>query len=106
MAEENEGVAAEQDLDAIVDELVEGLSSSSRRRRQEVSHELATYAKSDPDKVAGHIAELVDALYRPEAQTRGRSSTRSPRSSPRTPRTSILRSMAPRRRSSTMIRSR
>lgn len=70
MAEENEGVAAEQDLDATVGKLVEGLSSSSRRRRQEVSHELAAYAKSDPDKVAGHIPELIDALYRPEAQTR------------------------------------
>ena len=66
MAEEDENVAAEQD----VEELVEGLSSPSRRRRQEVSHELATYAKSDPEKVAKHIAELVDALYRPEAQTR------------------------------------
>ncbi len=70
MADENKNVTTDQDVDGIVDELVEGLSSPSRRRRQEAAHELATYAKSDPEKVSKHIPALVDALYRPEAQTR------------------------------------
>ena len=43
--------------------LVEELSGASRRRRQEVAHQLALSAKA-------HVDALVDALYRPEAQTR------------------------------------
>ncbi|MDD7583327.1 MAG: hypothetical protein PUJ78_00595 [Coriobacteriaceae bacterium] len=50
--------------------LVEGLSASSRRRRQGVSQDIAAVAAKDPSLLAGHIDALVDALGRPEAQTR------------------------------------
>ena len=50
--------------------LVEELSGSSRRRRQEVAHKIALAAKSSPEAVAPHAAALIDALFRPEAQTR------------------------------------
>lgn len=50
--------------------LVEELSGSSRRRRQEVAHKIAVAAKSSPDAVAPHAEALIDALFRPEAQTR------------------------------------
>ena len=46
--------------------LIEELSGSSRRRRQEVAHKIALAAKSNPQTVEA----LVDALFRPEAQTR------------------------------------
>ena len=60
---------------AVVDEaqvtgLVEELSGASRRRRQEVAHQLALVAKAYPEVMAKHVEALVDALYRPEAQTR------------------------------------
>ena len=50
--------------------LVDGLSASSRRHRQEVSQDIAAVAAKDPSLLAGHIDALVDALDRPEAQTR------------------------------------
>lgn len=50
--------------------LVEELSGSSRRRRQEVAHKIAVTAKANPDAVAPYAEELIDALFRPEAQTR------------------------------------
>ena len=50
--------------------LVEELSGASRRRRQEVAHQLAAAAKARPEIMLGHVDALVDALYRPEAQTR------------------------------------
>ena len=50
--------------------LVEELSGSSRRRRQEVAHKIAVAARSNPDAVAPHAEALIDALFRPEAQTR------------------------------------
>lgn len=60
---------------AVVDEaqvtgLVEELSGASRRRRQEVAHQLALVAKAYPEVMAKHVEALIDALYRPEAQTR------------------------------------
>lgn len=61
MAEIDEGRLAE---------LLEELSGSSRRRRQEVAHELATLAREDPGALVAHVDELIDALERPEAQTR------------------------------------
>ena len=50
--------------------LVEELSGSSRRRRQEVAHKIATVAKADATMVTPFVGELVEALERPEAQTR------------------------------------
>lgn len=50
--------------------LVKELSGSSRRRRQEVAHEVALTAKAKPKAVLPHVDALVDALFRPEAQTR------------------------------------
>lgn len=50
--------------------LVEDLSAASRRRRQEVAHDLAVMAREDPKRLVVHIGALVDALERPEAQTR------------------------------------
>lgn len=51
-------------------ELIEDLSCANRRRRQDASHVIAQMAKSDPMALTGEIDALVDALYRPEAQTR------------------------------------
>ena len=53
-----------------VAELVEGLSVSSRRRRQEVGLQVAALAHRLPELLEPHIEALIDALYRPEAQTR------------------------------------
>ena len=50
--------------------LVEELSGSSRRRRQEVAHTIALAARSNPAVVKPHVEALIDALFRPEAQTR------------------------------------
>ena len=50
--------------------LIEELSGASRRRRQEVAHQLALVAKAHPEIMLPHVDALVDALYRPEAQTR------------------------------------
>lgn len=50
--------------------LVEELSGASRRRRQEVAHTLALVARSQPETLLPHVDALVDALFRPEAQTR------------------------------------
>lgn len=56
--------------DAQIAGLVEELSGASRRRRQEVAHLLALAAKAHPDMMLPYVDSLVDALYRPEAQTR------------------------------------
>ena len=56
--------------DTQVSGLIEELSGASRRRRQEVAHQLAIAAKAHPEVMLGHVDALVDALYRPEAQTR------------------------------------
>ena len=50
--------------------LIEELSGASRRRRQEVAHTIALAARANPGVVAPHVDALIDALYRPEAQTR------------------------------------
>ena len=49
---------------------VEDLSCDRRRRRQDASHELAQIAKTDSHELVLYVEELIDALYRPEAQTR------------------------------------
>ena len=53
-----------------LDELVGELEGASRRRRQDAAHRIALLAKADPEQVAPYVSELVDALERPEAQTR------------------------------------
>lgn len=50
--------------------LIEELSSSSRRTRQFAARVTALLARREPELLAPHIPELIDALYRPEAQTR------------------------------------
>ena len=53
-----------------VDALVEGLAGARRRMRQDAAHRLALIAHENAAVLAPHVDELVDALYRPEAQTR------------------------------------
>ena len=48
----------------------EELAGSSRRRRQEVAHKIATVAHADASMVTPFVGSLMDALERPEAQTR------------------------------------
>ena len=50
--------------------LVNELSGSSRRRRQEVAHRIALTARANHELLAPYADELIDALFRPEAQTR------------------------------------
>lgn len=66
MAEENNKTMSAAGVAALID----GLSASSRRHRQEVSQDIAAVAAKDPSLLAGHIDALIDALDRPEAQTR------------------------------------
>lgn len=54
----------------LVDELIEDLAGPSRRRRQEVGLTIAAIAHAKPELLENRIDALVDALYRPEAQTR------------------------------------
>ncbi len=53
-----------------VDELLEDLTSSRRRVRQDAAHELALIAHEDPELVVHGIPTLIQALQYPEAQTR------------------------------------
>lgn len=48
----------------------EALESSSRRGRQDAAHYLSQVAVKHPELLSDHVDALVDALYRPEAQTR------------------------------------
>lgn len=54
--------------------LLEELGGASRRARQDAAHELAKRIKETPQELEPQIKEvaaaLVDALYKPEAQTR------------------------------------
>ena len=59
----------EKDSSAL-DALVEDLSSASRRKRQFAARVVALLAAQDAELLAPHIDALIDALYRPEAQTR------------------------------------
>ena len=51
-------------------QLTEALAGASRRDRQNAATELAKIAKSDPQSLVEYGAAFVDALNRPEAQTR------------------------------------
>lgn len=55
---------------AVLCEIVENLSGASRRNRQLAASALALVAKDAPEKLVEHAGALVDALNRPEAQTR------------------------------------
>ena len=59
----------EHDADALA-ALIEDLGSSSRRKRQLAARVVALVAGRDAELLAPYISELIDALYRPEAQTR------------------------------------
>lgn len=70
MAEEIEGTQAPVESEESLESLVEKLSDASRRRRQDAAHRLALVAREDAELLAPYIPELIDALFRPEAQTR------------------------------------
>lgn len=53
-----------------LNQLVETLSGSSRRERQNAAAALAVLAKDHAEVLVDHVGALVDALNRPEAQTR------------------------------------
>ena len=50
--------------------LAESLSGSSRRARQDASARLAEVAKTAPEQLVEFIPDVIDALNRPESQTR------------------------------------
>lgn len=50
--------------------VIEDLSASSRRTRQLSGRAVALLATRAPELLTPYIAQLIDALYRPEAQTR------------------------------------
>ncbi len=50
--------------------MVEDLSSHSRRKRQTAARVIKLLAERDAAKLVPFAEELIDALYRPEAQTR------------------------------------
>lgn len=56
--------------DKKIAELGETLSVGSRRERQMAASALALLAKSEPESLVPLIDKLIDALNRPEAQTR------------------------------------
>ena len=68
--EEAERLAVvEKDRDALA-ALVEELSGRTRRSRQLAAHVVCLLADREPELLAPYIEDLVDALDRPEAQTR------------------------------------
>lgn len=74
MAEKNQEIEAQAKA-ALEDPktlatLLETLQATSRRERQNAATALAEVAKSKPELLADHANDFVDALNRPEAQTR------------------------------------
>lgn len=67
LAEEEEEV---EPPEPTLDLLLEGLSEASRRTRQNTAHEIAEIAKVRPQMLLNKVDVLVDAVGRPEAQTR------------------------------------
>ena len=55
---------------AVMAALVEALAGANRRRRQEASHTIALVAAEDVSLVRPSVDALIDALDRPDAQTR------------------------------------
>lgn len=70
MAEEIEEMEASVESEESLEVLVERLSDASRRRRQDAAHRLALVAREDAGLLAPYLDDLIDALFRPEAQTR------------------------------------
>lgn len=69
-AEEAEQLAlVENDRDAL-SALVDDLSGHSRRKRQMAAHVMLLVAQREPELLSEFIPDLIEALYRPEAQTR------------------------------------
>lgn len=60
----------EEDSELVLEQLVAGLGGTSRRGRQDSAHTLALIAKASPDRLMPFAPQLIDALDRPEAQTR------------------------------------
>lgn len=58
------------DHDTSLDELVGVLSGPSRRERQSAASELAALSKDNVERLATFSGAFIDALNRPEAQTR------------------------------------
>ena len=56
--------------DENLEKLVEALAVSSRRERQQVAAGIYVVAKSEPKRLVPYINDMIDALNRPEAQTR------------------------------------
>lgn len=54
----------------VLNELIENLAGSSRRSRQQSASALALVAKQKPELLIDHMDAIIDALNRPEAQTR------------------------------------
>jgi len=65
-------VIAEQALSnpAVFMTLVDNLSTEARRVRQFSASALGTISEISPESLVAHISHIVDALHRPEAQTR------------------------------------
>ena len=53
-----------------LERLVEELEGQGRRSRQFAAHVIAIVADRDPELLSEYVPDLIDALYRPEAQTR------------------------------------
>lgn len=74
MTDRNEEVRKIADIalsdDKSFESLVGSLAEGTRRVRQMSAAALSLIAKEDPEKLVDHIDALVDALNRPEAQTR------------------------------------
>lgn len=69
-AEEVEQLKRIEDNKDALTALIEDLSGASRRKRQLAAHVVALLAEREPDLLAPHMTQLIDALERPEAQTR------------------------------------
>lgn len=50
--------------------LVDQLSAASRRSRQDAAHDIESIARVSPERLTPHVGKLIEALGRPEAQTR------------------------------------
>lgn len=68
--EEKQQIEDAQNNPAVIQSLTETLATGSRRERQQAARIIAGVAKADPALLVSHAGALVDALERPEAQTR------------------------------------
>lgn len=74
MSEKTQAVkdAAQKAIESekMMGEIVNELSGPSRRNRQQAASVMAAAARIDPEALSPYIGDLIDALNRPEAQTR------------------------------------